>query len=116
MNENKIAKKADQLLNIGAQAYQQGNYEKAKEYYKKSVDLGQSEAACNLGYIYAYGRTGNRDHEKAFYYFNLAAIDGNANASYKIGDAYYWGDFVKKTFISISILPSSGITIVVCSR
>lgn len=52
MNENKISKKADQLLNIGAQAYQQGNYEKAK-----SADLGQSEAACNLGYIYAYGRT-----------------------------------------------------------
>ncbi len=96
MNEDEIAKKADELLNIGAQAYRKGDYEKAKEYYKKSADLGQSQAACNLGYIYAYGRTGNRDHEKAFYYFNLAAIDGNANASYKIGDAYYWGNFVKK--------------------
>lgn len=96
MNEEEMANKADELLNIGARAYRQGNYKKAEKYYTQSANLGNPQAACNLGYIYAYGRTENRDPEKAFYYFNLAAIDGNANASYKVGDAYYWGDFVEK--------------------
>lgn len=96
MNETEVKQRADELLEIGVQAYRQGDYDKAEKYYKQSSDLGQPQAACNLGYIYAYGRTGNRDHEKAFYYFNLASIDGNANASYKVGDAYYWGNFVEQ--------------------
>lgn len=91
-----IQKKANELLEKGAQFYRQGDYVKAERYYKQSADLGHPQAACNLGYIYAYGRTGNRDDEQAFYYFNLASIDGNANASYKVGDAYYWGNFVKR--------------------
>lgn len=96
MNEEMKQQKAIELLNIGAQAYRKGDYHKAQKYYEQSADLGNSQAACNLGYIYAYGRTGERDNEKAFYYFNLAAMDGNANASYKVGDAYYWGNFVAK--------------------
>lgn len=94
--EIEIQKKADKLLDTGAQAYRQGDYAKAEKFYQQSADLGNPQAACNLGYIYAYGRTGDRDNEKAFYYFNLASIDGNANASYKVGDAYYWGNFVKR--------------------
>lgn len=96
MDEDEIEAKANQLLDLGAQAYRQGDYQQAEKYYRQSAELGHPQAACNLGYIYAYGRTGIRDQEKAFYYFNLAAIDGNANAAYKVGDAYYWGDFVQK--------------------
>lgn len=95
-NEETVEEKADRLLNIGAEAYRQGDYEKAEKYYQQAADLGQPQAACNLGYIYAYGRTGNRDHEKAFYNFNLASMAGNPNATYKVGDAYYWGNFVAK--------------------
>lgn len=94
--EIEIQKKAEELLNIGAQAYREGDCDKAEKYYRQSADMGHPQAACNLGYIYAYGRTGNRDTENAFYCFNLASINGNANASYKVGDAYYWGNFVQK--------------------
>ena len=86
--------KSMELLELGASAYRQGRYDEAKRYYEQSAELGSSQAACNLGYIYAYGRTGERDDEQAFYWFNLAAVDGNANACYKVGDAYYYGDFV----------------------
>ncbi|MBB1068895.1 sel1 repeat family protein [Limosilactobacillus sp. RRLNB_1_1] len=91
-----IQKRSNELLKVGAKAYRQGAYVKAEKYYQQSANLGNPQAACNLGYIYAYGRTGDRNPEKAFYYFSLASISGNANASYKVGDAYYWGDFVAK--------------------
>lgn len=84
------------LLDIGANAYRRGNYEKALKYYKKSAELGNPQAACNLGYIYEYGRTGEKNPEKAFYYYSEAAMEDNVNAYYKIGDCYYYGDFVAK--------------------
>lgn len=87
---------ADKLLDKGAEAYRNGDYEVAQEYYEQAASLGSDQAACNLGYIYAFGRTGKRDDEKAFYYFSSAALDGNPNGMYKVGDAYYYGDFVKK--------------------
>lgn len=49
--------KSNELLNIGAEAYRQGDYQEAKKYYEKSAALGNDQAACNLGYIYEYGRT-----------------------------------------------------------
>ena len=61
------------LLNLGVQAYRRGDYEIAKEYYEDAAQLGNSQAACNLGYIYAYGRTGVKDNERAFYYFVQAS-------------------------------------------
>ena len=84
------------LLNLGVQAYRCGDYEIAKEYYEDAAQLGNSQAACNLGYIYAYGRTGVKDSERVFYYFVQASLDGNSNGSYKVGDAYFYGDFVEK--------------------
>ena len=69
---------------------------KLAEDYEDAAQLGNSQAACNLGYIYAYGRTGVKDSERAFYYFVQASLDGNSNGSYKVGDAYFYGDFVEK--------------------
>lgn len=55
-------------LDRGAEAYRQGDYELALQCYKKAADYGNSQAMCNLGYIYAFGRVGEADQEKAFYY------------------------------------------------
>lgn len=88
---------SDKYLNIGADAYAAGDYEKAKAYYEKSAALGNDQAACNLGYIYEYGRTGERDYEQAFYFYSEAvALANNPNALYKIGDCYFYGNFVTK--------------------
>ncbi|MBP2056873.1 TPR repeat protein [Lactobacillus colini] len=93
---NKDYNESDELLDIGAAAYREGNYQKAQEYYEKSANLHNAQAACNLGYIYEYGRTGEKDTEKAFYYYSEAALLGNANAFYKVGDSYLYGNFVAK--------------------
>lgn len=85
---------AEFYLKLGAQAYSRAEYELAKEYYQQAVVLGSSQAACNLGYIYAYGRLGQPDYEQAFYCFTQAALATNPNGSYKLGDAYFHGQFV----------------------
>lgn len=96
MDDYETFEKSNELLDIGAEAYRSGDYQKAQEYYEKSAKLGNAQAACNLGYIYDFGRTGEQDHEKAFYYYSEAAMEDNANAYYKVGDAYLYGNFVAK--------------------
>ncbi|VDQ00580.1 unnamed protein product, partial [Trichobilharzia regenti] len=55
--------------------------------YKKNVS-----AMIGLGQLYYYGRHGvEMDHEKAFYYFNLAAESGSAIAMAYLGEMYMVG-------------------------
>lgn len=96
MDEHSDYSESDALLDKGAEAYGNGDFEKAKRYYEQAAELGNDQALCNLGYIYEYGRIGEKDPEQAFYCYSEAALGGNANALYKVGDAYYYGDFVKK--------------------
>lgn len=96
MDDYETYEKSNELLDTGAEAYRSGDYQKAQEYYEKSAKLGNAQAACNLGYIYDFGRTGEQNHEKAFYYYSEAALENNANACYKVGDAYLYGNFVAK--------------------
>lgn len=96
MDQSKIEQAAIKYLNDGAQAYRNGDYQTAQKLYEKSAELGNSQALCNLGYIYAYGRVGQQDFEQAYYYFEQASLLGNANASYKLGDCYHLGQFVKQ--------------------
>lgn len=86
----------DYFLGIGAEAYRNGDYQKAQSYYEKAADLGNDQAACNLGYIYEYGRTGEKNLQKAFDWFKKSADQDNANAAYKVGDAYFYGDGVER--------------------
>lgn len=51
------------------------------------------ETANSLGYIYYYGRCNNGvgEYDKAFRYFSIAAMGGNHEAIYKIGDMFLKG-------------------------
>lgn len=73
------------------------DYAKAKELFEMAVDMGNSKALINLGYIYEYGRLGKPDPKKAFeMYARSAALIGNYEALYKFGDMYSKGMAVKK--------------------
>lgn len=87
---------SDKLLDMGAQAYQQGDYQDAQKYYEQSAEMGNAQAACNLGYIYAFGRNGVQDDQQAFAWFKKSALKGNPNAGYKVGDAYLLGKGIEK--------------------
>lgn len=98
MDEDDKFQKSNKLLDIGAEAYRNGDYLKAQKYYEYAAKLGNTQAICNLGYIYEYGRTGKRDYKKAFYCFKIAADDGSAEACYKVGDSYFYGDAIKQNY------------------
>jgi TPR repeat protein len=68
------------------------DFTKAREWYEKAAEKGDSWALCNLGYVYAYGRDVEMDSEKALNYFMRSARMNNPNALYKIGDYYYNGE------------------------
>lgn len=82
----------------GANLYVEGNYQEAQQWYQRAYELGNEYAMVNLGYIYLYGRTGERDYEKEFNYFSEGALMDNAQAYYKLGDFYFYGNFVKQNY------------------
>ena len=62
------------------------------ELYELARSEGCGQAAVNLGYIYEYGRTGEKNLQKAYECYAFAcAISENAEALYKLGDMYSRG-------------------------
>ena len=59
--------------------------EKAHELLLKAGELGCTEGYCNLGNSYFNGRGVELDKKKAEYYWDLAAMAGNAVASHNLG-------------------------------
>ena len=92
------------FLSLGALYYTgfigvEQDFSKAMSYYEKSAELSEikdSWAMNNLGYCHYYGRGGTVDYKKAYMCFAAAAVMGNANSMYKLGDMYYHGNHVSK--------------------
>jgi len=62
------------------------DYNKALEYFHRAIDLGYTEAYCNIGFAYKYGRGVEVDEEKALHYYELAAMRGDVPARYNLGN------------------------------
>ena len=58
---------------------------KALELWHRAAELGYTEAYCNIGNAYAYGKGVETDKKKATYYTELAAIGGDTLARYNLG-------------------------------
>ena len=56
---------------------QEGDYDKAFEYWTKAAELGDVDAHYNLGYLYHEGGGVEKDEEKAVYHWEKAAIGGH---------------------------------------
>lgn len=61
------------------------NYTKASELFLRAGELGHSEAYVCIGYAYDIGRGVDVDKKKSVYYYELAAMGGNATARYGLG-------------------------------
>ena len=59
---------------------------KAFELLIRAGDLGYAKAYCNVGCAYYNGRGVEKDKKKANHYYKLAAIGGNVNARYNLGN------------------------------
>lgn len=86
----------DVMTSLGGFYYDKKKFDLALKYYLMADEAGDKWAADGLGYIYYYGRVGERDYKKAFHYFSIAKENGNLEAAMKIADMYHNGYGVEK--------------------
>lgn len=92
------AKDADYMVELGGLYYEDRQFDLALKYYELAAEYNNLYAISNLGYIWYYGRTGERNYEKAFYYFDKARQMGDVIAAYKVADMYKNGYYVEKDY------------------
>ena len=68
----------------GLHGYPQ-DYRKALELWHRAAELGHANSYCCIGYAYDIGKEVEVDKNKARYYYEQAAIRGNATARYNLG-------------------------------
>lgn len=86
------------MMNLGGIYYEDRQFDLALKYYEMAASYDYDVAYECLGYIWYYGRTGERDYKKAFENFSKAAEVGNVVAAYKVADMYKNGYFVDKDY------------------
>ena len=64
------------------------NYERAFMWYKRSADLGGSQAMANLGFFYQHGLGVSRNGGRALFYSTRAADAGSELACYMLGSFF----------------------------
>ena len=91
-------KDPDYMVELGGMYYEQRHFDLALKYYEMAAEYNNLYAISNLGYIWYYGRTGERNYEKAFYYFDRARQMGDMIAAYKVADMYKNGYYVEQDY------------------
>ena len=84
------------MLYLGGYYYELKRFDLALKYYEMAASFDYDPAYECLGYIWYYGRTGERDYKKAFEYFSRLKEKGNPVAAYKVADMYRNGYYVEK--------------------
>ena len=84
------------MVELGSHYYEARQFDLALKYYELAAECDNIDAMMGLGYICYYGRTGTRDYEKAYHYYERARIRGNLVAEYKIADMYKNGYYVEQ--------------------
>ena len=67
------------------------NYEQARRWYQKAVDLGNSHAYSNMAWLAIYGNGEPQDMQKGMRMMERAATSGNAYAQASLGWIYREG-------------------------
>jgi tetratricopeptide (TPR) repeat protein len=86
------------MLGLGGWYYDKRRFDLAAKYYEMAAEYKLTEAYACLGYIWYYGRTGEKDFDKAFKYYSLAADAGDLESAYKVADMYKNGYAVEKDY------------------
>lgn len=86
------------MVQLGGHYYGEKQFDLALKYYEMAESYGDTWAPEGLGYIWYYGRTGERDYEKAFKYYSKAAKNGYLKSKIKVADMYKNGYGVEKNF------------------
>ena len=60
------------IMMLGGIYYEERRFDLALKYYEMAAEYNDLDAIIGLGYIWYYGRTGEKNYEKAFYYYDRA--------------------------------------------
>ena len=83
------------MMHLGGYYYENKRFDLALKYYEMAASFDYDPAYECLGYIWYYGRTGERDFKKAFEYFSKLMDKGDLVATYKVADMYRNGYYVE---------------------
>ena len=84
------------MMYLGGYYYEIRKFDLALKYYELAATHDYDPAYECLGYIWYYGRTGEKDYKKAFEYFSKLMEKGNPVSTYKVADMYKNGYYVEK--------------------
>ena len=86
------------LIELGKEAYEKGDHQKAAELYQKACDSGEARGCFTLGFLYTEGQGVNQDYQKAAQLYQKACDSGNAGGCFKLGYLYKNGQGVRQNF------------------
>ena len=66
------------------------NSTKAIKFYRRSAELGNRAAKCDLGVMLLDGETGAQDEHEAVSLITAAAFEGHAISQFSLGMIYYY--------------------------
>ena len=84
------------MLYLGGVYYELRKFDLALKYYEMAASYDYDPAYECLGYIWYYGRTGEKDYKKAYEYFSKLMEKGDLVSTYKIADMYKNGYYLPK--------------------
>lgn len=88
----------EDMMQLGGWYYECRKFNLALKYYEMASAFEIDAADECLGYIWYYGRIGERDYEKAFRHYTRSMERGNLVSTYKVADMYKNGYFVEKDY------------------
>lgn len=74
---------------VAVEYYDNQNFSKALEWFKKAASLEHAQAQFNLGVMYENGDGVAKDYNQALEWYNKAADNGNNEAMFRIGAIYF---------------------------
>ena len=86
------------LTELGNEAYDKGDYQKAAQLYQKACDGGNAMGCSNLGGLYADGQGVRQNYQKATELWQKACDNRNAEGCFNLGVSYETGQGVKQNF------------------
>ena len=86
------------MMYLGGIYYERKDFALARKYYEMAAEQDYEPAHSCLGYLYYYGRTGERDYEQAFLHFQKSMELGNSVSTYKVADMYKNGYYVQRDY------------------
>ncbi len=86
------------MMQLGGYYYEMRYFDLARKYYEMASAFDIDAADECLGYIWYYGRTGERDYKKAFEHYSRSMERGNLVCTYKVADMYKNGYYVEKDY------------------